>query len=178
MNVENLSPFIIFDAAYKNQNGHKPHPEDIVDDDIDIVTFRANRLLRGISDRELFQILKGGETVTFKQDEQVTHQSTPVTSVLFILEGRARAEVSGPTQSSLRAVVDFLRPGDDIGLLSVVDGAPHSATVIALDDIKAISVPVLTLRTYLSNHEEWYRTLAEIAVERLRTSSVWLQAFM
>ena len=139
---------------------------------------KANRLLRTLPANELTRLISGGRWVTLKQDEVISRQSDPVEVVLFIAEGRAKAEISAPVRAGYKAVVNFLGPGDDIGLLSLVDGAPHSASVIALEDVHAVAVPVTVVRDYLNSHPEWYRVLAEIAVSRLRTSGLWLQALI
>jgi CRP/FNR family transcriptional regulator, cyclic AMP receptor protein len=137
-----------------------------------------NRILRSISENEIEGFLTVGEWVEFDEGEIVSKQSDPVTDVLFIVSGRARAEIGGGGESTFRAIVSFPEAGDDIGLLSLVDGAPHSATVTALEDVLALSVPMSALRMRLRSRQDWYRILAEISVERLRTSGLWLQSLM
>ena len=139
---------------------------------------RSNRLLRDINDNEINSFLGIGRWVTFKEAEVVSKQGAPVDEVLFIVEGRARAEVVGNGDSTYKAVMDFPGVGDDIGLLSLVDGAPHSATVTALEDLRALSVPISSLRMRLQVRQDWYKLLAEIAVERMRHSGLWIQALM
>ena len=139
---------------------------------------RINRLLSLLSDDELSGFLGIGHWVTFEEDEIVSRQGEHVSDVLFIVEGRARAEVHSNGDSNLSAVVNFPRPGEDIGLLSLLDGAPHSSTVTAVEQIRALSIPLAALRMHLRSRVEWYRTLAEIAVERLRTSGLLLQGFL
>ena len=141
---------------------------------------RLNRLLGSLADHEFFQVISSGRWVRFRQDEVVSHQARPVDHILYIVEGRAKAEVSAPVtaNSPFRAVVNLLVPGNDVGLLSLVDVALHSATVTALEDIDALSIPLSVMRSHLRSHPEWYRILAEIAVDRLRTSGLWLQALM
>ena len=139
---------------------------------------RANQLLRTLAPQELSKLITAGRWVTFKQNEIVSHQGNQVDSILFIADGRAKAEISAPIRVAYKAAVNFLGPGDDIGLLSLVDGSPHSASVIALEDFRAVAVPFAGMRDYLSARPEWYRVLAEIAVSRLRTSGLWLQALI
>ena len=144
----------------------------------DLSALRGNHMLHTLGDEEVPHLLGVGQWVKFEQDEIVSRQGTPVIEVLFLVEGRAKAEVSTPANGTFTAVLNLLKPGDDIGLLSLVDGAPHSATVTALELLLALSIPTTTLRTPLQTHVEWYRVLAEVAVSRLRNSSVWLQALM
>ncbi len=190
MTIDNLSPFIVFDSESKvdYRNGHKglkrnlkdfeDEPDEPLGPNVDLTTLKSNRLLRGLPNQEIYDLLKTGELANFNQDQVISYQGTSATSVLFIMEGRARAEVSGHTNQKLKAVVNFIGPGDDVGLLSVIDGAPHSATVTSLEKVVALSVSIPTMRKYLVEHQEWYRYLTEMAVERLRINTVWLQALM
>lgn len=56
------------------------------------------------------------------------------------------------------------------------DGAPHAATVTAMEAMVAFSLGVTALRSFLDAHPERYRPLAEIAVARLQTSARWVSA--
>ena len=144
----------------------------------DLLSLRANHMLRTLGDEELSTLLSAGQWMTFKPDDTVSLQSTPVREILFLIEGKAKAEVSSPNNGNFAAVVNLLKAGDDIGLLSLVDGAPHSATVTALEVLRALSIPTVNMRSFLRSHPEWYRTLADVAVSRLRSSSLWLQTLM
>ena len=139
---------------------------------------RANQMLYTLGSEELPHLLGIGQWVVFEPDETVSRQGSPVKDILFLVEGKAKAEVSAPVSRSFSAVLNLLKPGDDIGLLSLVDGAPHSATVVALERLLVFSIPLTNMRALLQTHIEWHRVLAEVAVLRLRNSSVWLQALM
>ena len=143
-----------------------------------VAELRLNRLLRELENTDIADFMSVGKWVNFKEDDVVSNQGQPVNDVLFIVSGRARAEVVGNGESTFKAVVKFPGAGDDVGLLSLVDGAPHSATVTALEEIHALSVPMSAMRSRLKGRSEWYRPLAEIAVERMRTSGLWLQALI
>ena len=157
------------DPGIIHQNGH-------VNQDLDAL--KANRMLHTLGDEEIPVVLDAGQWVMFEPEETVCRQATPVGEILILADGRAKAEVSGASNGKFTAVLNLLKPGDDIGLLSLVDGAPHSATVTALEHLRALSVPMANMRGLLQAHPEWYRVLAEVAVSRLRNSSVWLQALM
>ncbi len=164
-------------------NGHNGgtghHEDDGPVEDLAVVgALRANRLLRNLGNEGLSQLLGAGWRVMFKRDQVISRQAQPVDAVIFIVEGWAKAEVCSPTHTACKAVINILGPGDDVGLLSLVNDAPHSATVTAMDAIKALHIPMDTMRRYLHGHGEWYRVLAEIATERLHTNGVWLQALL
>ncbi|MDW8120114.1 MAG: cyclic nucleotide-binding domain-containing protein [Chloroflexota bacterium] len=132
---------------------------------------RTNRLLRSISSKELEHLLARAHWLRCPMETVVVQQGSPVDAVLFLTEGRAAAvmEVPVPGSRDFWAFVHFLGPGADIGLLSLVDGAPHPATVTALGDVQAVAIPVDVLQHYLRSHPARYRALAQVAVENLRT---------
>jgi CRP-like cAMP-binding protein len=94
------------------------------------------------------------------------------------IKGRARAELSAAETGAPVAVVSFLGPGSDIGLISILDGAPHSVTVRAVENLLVAAVPVGAMADLLHRHPEWYVTLAHLAVSRLRVSGAWLQKLL
>ena len=144
----------------------------------DLSVLLGNQMLQTLGREEITHVIDIGRRVVFEPDATISRQSTPVIEVQFVIQGRAKAEISPPSHGSFVAVLNLLRPGDDIGLLSLIDGAPHSATVTALEYLHVLSVPMADMRALLHSHVEWYMTLAEVAVTRLRNSSTWLQSLM
>lgn len=134
-------------------------------------TLRSNRLLQTFTRKEMEHLLSGAQWLQFPMETVVVQQGKPVDAILFIAEGKAAAviEVPLPGSSDFGALVHFLSPGADIGLLSLVDGAPHLATVTALGDLQVVAVPVEDLQRCLRSHPSRYRVLAQVAVESLRT---------
>ena len=90
----------------------------------DIKALQTNRLLRTLRTDEMTQLIAVGRWVVFQPGQTVTYCGTPVAEVLFLLKGRATAETSAPNGGTFSAVLNLLRPGDDVGLLSLVDDAP------------------------------------------------------
>lgn len=172
MILDRIDPLLLL--GRERNNGHNR----INDNRAVIATLRANRLLSGLGDDWFSQLLNTGWRVTFQRDQVISQQAQPIDAIIFIVEGRARAEMCSAGNGPCKAVVGFLGPGDDIGTLCLVNGAPHSATVTAMDTVQAVHIPVEAMRSCLRNNTEWYRLLAEIAAERLSTSSAWLQRLL
>ena len=139
---------------------------------------RTNRLLQGVNSSDLASLIDQGQWYHYDTGDIVSVQGLEVNSIVFIVSGRAKAEIAAPGREKYRAVVNFLGPSEDIGLLSLVDGGSHSASVIALEPLQALSVSAAVMQTYLTAHPDWYRVIAEIAVSRLRTSGLWMQALI
>jgi CRP-like cAMP-binding protein len=142
------------------------------------LALRSNALLRRLGPAEVRVFLKNARDAYWATNDVVSQQGKPVDEVLFIVKGFAKAEISGAEDPSFRVVVKFLVAGDDIGLLSAIDGAPHPATVVALEDLYAVSVPLEVMKACLRENFHWYRHLTEVAVERLRVGGVWMQALL
>ena len=139
---------------------------------------RTNRLLQGVSRSELASLISEGQWFHYDTGDVVSVQGLEVDAIVFIVSGRAKAEIAAPGREKYRAVVNFLGPSEDIGLLSLVDGGSHSASVIALEPLRVLSVSAAVMQTYLIANPDWYRVIAEIAVSRLRTSGLWMQALI
>jgi CRP-like cAMP-binding protein len=137
---------------------------------------RGNSLLRTLESEELSSLISEGQWVRFQTGKAICRPGAPAHHAWFLVEGRAKAEVAGVNGNAHSAVVDFFGPGDAIGLLSLVDGAPHAAAFVAVEEVLALAVPLESLRTLLQGHAEWYRVLAEMAVSRIRAGDFWLQA--
>ena len=135
----------------------------------------GNPLIRSLSPSQLPELLTESELVRFKSGGVISRQSTRVDKVLFVIEGTAKAELLPMHRGELIVRFGFLGPGDDIGLLSVIDGAFHSATVTATESVEVISVHRTRVAQLLRRYPEWYETLAEMAVYRVRASGTWMQ---
>ena len=138
----------------------------------------ANRFFSTLSPDEYMQLAAVAKSDVFPEGSVLTRQGDSVTSVHFIRQGRARAELSNHNGEAPRAVINFLGPGSDIGLISIVDGAPHSATVRAVEEVLTTEVPLEFMEGLLARHPEWYVTFTEVAIARLRTSGAWLERLL
>jgi CRP/FNR family cyclic AMP-dependent transcriptional regulator len=142
------------------------------------LALRSNQLLTSLTGGELESLITAGSWNRYAEGGLITSQGAENEGIYFITQGRAKAEVSSQTRAAYRAVLRLLGPGDDVGLLGVLDDAPHSASVVALQPVEGLLVPLVTMRELLLGHPEWYEHLAKVAVTRLRASTQWLQALI
>ena len=68
---------------------------------------------------------------------------------MFLGAGSARAEIPAPAVRESMAVLNYLKPGDNIDLLSLVDCSPHSATVVTLERLLTLSIPIEKVQNFL-----------------------------
>jgi CRP-like cAMP-binding protein len=81
-------------------------------------------LFSRLSQRHLNAIAKHADAVQLREGAVLAKQGAQGLEAIIIVDGRARVEVDG------KAIAE-LGPGDVVGEMSVIDGKPRSATVIA-----------------------------------------------
>lgn len=81
-------------------------------------------LFQGFSKNELRQIDKRAKEVEVKAGRVLAKEGEPGREFMLIVEGKARVERGGK-------VIARLRGGDLFGELSLIDGEPRNATVVA-----------------------------------------------
>ncbi|MBQ2294397.1 MAG: Crp/Fnr family transcriptional regulator [Spirochaetales bacterium] len=71
----------------------------------------------------------------FKKEEIIFCEYEPGNSFFFLLEGRIKVtKISADKEKTL----DILSPGEIFGEMAILEDAPRSATMIALDDVKVL----------------------------------------
>jgi len=90
-------------------------------------------LFRGMTDRSFEAIANLASETTYVAGDELVRQGTPGREFIIIVSGRARVERDGKQ-------IRELGPGDFLGEISLVDGSPRTATVTALDPIRAVTV--------------------------------------
>jgi CRP/FNR family transcriptional regulator, cyclic AMP receptor protein len=75
----------------------------------------------------------------FRRNEVIFHQGDPG-SALHIVAGGA-VKIVLPSPEGEEAIIATLRRGDFFGELALLDGAPHSATAIALEPSETLVLP-------------------------------------
>lgn len=138
----------------------------------------GHRLLRTLAADEIQSFVSSGRWLVAAPGDVIARQGSPVEAVTFITEGTAREEVASDGAVTCRAVVGFVGPGDDVGLISLIDGGAHSTSVIAMQRFQALQVPIVEVERTLDSHPEWYQSIAQAAVARLRAHGLWLQALV
>ena len=94
---------------------------------------RSVPLFTGMTDSAIESV--GGLTheVRFAESQDLVRQGEEGDSFLVIVEGRARVLQNGDTLRDLG-------PGDYLGEIALIDGRPRTATVTALEPVRALIV--------------------------------------
>ena len=94
---------------------------------------RAVPLFEGMTDRSIETISELAEPTTFPAGEALVREGEPGESFIVLTAGEATVEQGGRTLRTLHA-------GDFLGEISLVDGGPRTATVIATSPVEAMVV--------------------------------------
>lgn len=97
-------------------------------------------LFSRLSQRQLNTVAKYADVVERRKGAVLAKQGAQGLEAIIIVDGRARVETDGKT-------IAELGPGDVVGEMSVIDGKPRSATVIA---VTRMNLLVLHRRDFVS----------------------------
>ena len=95
------------------------------------VTIHLNKipLLADVDAETLAQVAAVMQIRTVERGQHVLHKGSVGDYLLFVLAGRLQAV--DPTEDGREVGLNFLAPGDYFGELSIIDGLPRSASVVA-----------------------------------------------
>lgn len=110
---------------------------------VTLAALRAMPLLAGYDDAALAQVAAGARLRRFRRGEVIFHRGD-VGAALFIVEA-GRVKIVVPTESGEEALLTVMRPGDFFGELALLDGAPRSATAVALEPVSLWSLHLADL---------------------------------
>ncbi|HEX8026509.1 MAG TPA: Crp/Fnr family transcriptional regulator [Candidatus Limnocylindrales bacterium] len=92
---------------------------------------RACGLFAGLDDAELNAIAGQMRSRKFRDNETIFHQDDPGDALHVVTTGAVKI-VLPSAEDGEPAIMATLRPGDFFGALALLDGAPRSATAVAL----------------------------------------------
>jgi CRP-like cAMP-binding protein len=90
-------------------------------------------LFAGLSRRHLKRLAEHADVVTFRDRETIVESGQPGGTFYVMLEGQAKVERGGRT-------LGRLGPGDFFGEISLLDGGPRTASVVATSPARAIRI--------------------------------------
>lgn len=119
-------------------------------------------VLSALPDEELRWLRRA----SFRKGELLHEKGDPTDQVLAVVEGTVQAFSGNADRRS--AVLYVLVPGDVIGDLSILSGAPHVASAQALSDCELAVLARRDLQPMLERHPALYAALGEVANETAR----------
>jgi CRP/FNR family cyclic AMP-dependent transcriptional regulator len=121
-------------------------------------------LFQGMTERALEAISRIARPVAFASGDQLVREGDPGTSFLIILRGDASVTRNG---SELRRLVS----GDFLGEISLIDGGPRTATVIATLPVEALEIPSAEFLALIESHPAVRLGVLTALTERIRSTA-------
>jgi CRP/FNR family cyclic AMP-dependent transcriptional regulator len=95
-------------------------------------------VLRDLPPAELERLVPYFKLRTYRRGYPLFHQGDPGETFHVICEGRVKVLLPGEAGSD--AIVAILGPGQEFGEMALLDGEPRSATIVALEDVKTLTL--------------------------------------
>jgi CRP-like cAMP-binding protein len=107
-----------------------------------------------------------GEPGAYPAGAVIFEQGLAADRILLLRAGRVRVAARGADGAEV--VLAERGPGELLGDLSGIDGQPRSASVVALEDVRGLVVPLRAFRGFLMDHPRAAISLLELISRRLR----------
>jgi CRP-like cAMP-binding protein len=104
-----------------------------------VESLRQCALFRDVDEESLREVARQLRRRRFRRNEVIFHQGDPGDSLHVVSSGTVKIVL--PSAEGEEAIIATLRPGDFFGELSLLDGAPHSASVVALEPVETMALP-------------------------------------
>src|SRR5436190_19254938 len=110
-----------------------------MDENFAVESLRQCALFRDVDETSLREVARQLRRRRFRRNEVIFHQGDPGDSLHVVSSGTVKIVL--PSAEGEEAIIATLRPGDFFGELSLLDGAPHSASVVALEPAETLALP-------------------------------------
>jgi CRP/FNR family transcriptional regulator, cyclic AMP receptor protein len=100
--------------------------------------FRESPILQGLAPEARRALTARLGRRRYRRDEVVFHQGDPGETLHLIRKGHLK--ILAPAETGEDAVLTIVGPGEMFGELTLLDGGPRSATVIAIEDVETVTL--------------------------------------
>jgi CRP-like cAMP-binding protein len=107
-----------------------------------LARLRDVELFEGVSKKGLKRIGETSKVMVFEPGQEITTEATRGSRFHLILDGHAKVVAGGRARLTLG-------PGKTIGELSLIDGEPRSATVVATEPVRTLTLASWNFRQLL-----------------------------
>jgi CRP-like cAMP-binding protein len=131
-------------------------------------------LLSGLPGHLAADLFGGAKPVRLKADEVLFLASDPGDGCYRIEEGLLK--VSMMSRTGTERILAFMGPGSIVGELSMIDGRPRSAAVVAVRDATLSFLSRAAFEAFAQKQPEIYKSLVTLLATRLRETDTVIAA--
>jgi CRP-like cAMP-binding protein len=102
----------------------------------------------------------------YRAGAAIFHHGDEPGSVLIVIDGRIKLVLVGPDGKDV--IISFAGPGELIGDVAALDGGPRSASVEAVDAVRALVIPRAAFERFVATHPAVAIALIHDLARRLR----------
>jgi CRP-like cAMP-binding protein len=136
----------------------------MADDDLDFLqATEAKQADKSSYDPDIARtfFLNHGKPATLRKDGVLFSEQTPGDRMYFVLRGELALTINGKS-------LDVVREGEIVGEMSIISGAPRTATAVARADTMLISMEGSAFKEALVNQPEFAAMLMHMMLSRMR----------
>lgn len=137
--------------------------------------FEPGSFLEAMPATDTEALLAAGRARTYRKAAPLLVEGESSDRIAVILSGRVKVFVS--TDDGREVVLSMRGPGDLIGELSFLDGAPRSATAAAVEEVRALIVTSVEFKSFLGSRPAAALVLLQLLSRRLREADAKLAEF-
>src|SRR3990172_4954090 len=140
----------------------------------DITTQLKNTaIFNGLSDEALAALAQNASTRKLAKDDVLMRKGEPGDSLFLIHNGWVKIVTMDSKGDEL--IINKCGPGETIGEMALLDGAPRSATVIAMEDAEVLELKQDVFQNVLDQRPDVSLAIIRSYSERLRFSTTYIE---
>ncbi len=130
-------------------------------------------LFAGLDEADLDSLRRVVRPRRFRRGEVVFHLGDPGDALFVVSSGAIK--ITLPSEGGEEAILATLRPGDFFGELALLDGAPRSATAVALEPTETLVLPRERFRELVATQPAIRDALLAALARELRRLTVHVE---
>jgi CRP-like cAMP-binding protein len=136
--------------------------------------FRKLSLFAELDDRELAAIAGVAKTRRYAKDDVIFHADEPGDVFCVIREGKVKITMNSPEGKEI--ILTMMGPGEFFGEMALLDDAPRSATVVALEPLEVVTIWRTDFLQILQDNFSITRKLLSELSKRVRRMSLRIES--
>jgi CRP/FNR family cyclic AMP-dependent transcriptional regulator len=121
-------------------------------------------LWSGLTERELKVVARSFRELKYKTGDVIVRKGEAGVGFYLIADGNVEVRSDG-------RVLSKLGPGQYFGEMSLLDGQPRSADVVALEPLRCLALTSWSFKSMVSEHPKMALKLLQESVRRLRVNT-------